>query len=62
MYAITIIVIIVVSCDFNASCDILRIAILDTLKTKILNSITLVTHKSKDALFARNKAIGLLNT
>ena len=61
------IIIIAVPCDFNTSRDTLRIAILDifknnTLKTKILNSATLVTHKLRDALFARNKAISLPNT
>ena len=53
-YAITTIAIIAVPRDFNASRD--------TLKTEILDSATLVTHKSRDALFARNKAVGLLNT
>ena len=67
MYAITTIAIIAVPCNFNASRDTLRIATLDTLKndtlkTEILDSATLVTHKSRDALFARNKAVGLLNT
>ena len=61
-YAITTIAIIAVPRDFNASRDTLRIATLDTLKTEILDSATLVTHKSRDALFARNKAVGLLNT
>ena len=62
IYAITTIAIIAVPRDFNASRDTLRIATLDTLKTEILDSATLVTHKSRDALFARNKAVGLLNT
>ena len=71
-YAITTIAIIAVPCDFNASRDTLRIATLDTLKndtlknntlkTEILDSATLVTHKSRDALFIRNKTISLLNT
>ena len=66
-YTITIIAIIAVLCDFNASRNTLRIATLDTLKnntlkTEILNSATLMTHKSRDVLFARNKAVGLLNT
>ena len=62
IYAIIIIAIIAVSCDFNASCDIFKIATLDTLKTEIFDSATLVTYKSRDALFVRNKAVGLLNT
>ena len=67
MFAITTITIITVPCDFNAFCDTLKIAILntfknDTLKTEILNSVTLVTYKLRDALFIRNKAINLLNT
>ena len=53
-YAITTIAIITVPRDFNASRD--------TLKTEILDSVTLVTHKSRDVLFARNKAVGLPNT
>ena len=61
-YAITTIAIIAVPRDFNASRDTLRIATLDTLKTEILDSVTLVTHKSRDVLFARNKAVGLPNT
>ena len=56
------IAIIAVSRDFNASRDTLRIAILNTLKTEILNSVTLMTYKSKDTLFIKNKAVGLLNT
>ena len=67
MYVIIIIIIIAVFCDFNTSYNTLRIATLNTLKnntfkTKILNSATLVTYKSRDALFAKNKAIGLPNT
>ena len=67
IYAIIIITIIAVLCNFNASRDTLRIATLDTfknntLKTEILNSATLVIYKSRDVLFTRNKAIGLLNT
>ena len=62
MYIITIIIIIVVFCDFNTSRNTLKIAILDTLKTEILDSATLITHKLKDALFIKNKAISLLNT
>ena len=61
--------------DFNASHDTLRIAIFNTLriailntlknntlKTEILDSATLMTYKSRDALFVRNKAVSLLNT
>jgi len=67
MFVIIIIIIIVVPCDFNAFRDTLKIAIFNTFKnntfkTKILNSVTLVTYKSRDALFIRNKAISLLNT
>jgi len=67
MFVIIIITIITVPCDFNAFYNTLRIAILntfknDTLKTEILNSVTLITYKLRDALFVRNKAIGLLNT
>ena len=62
MYAIITITIIVISCDFNASYNTLKIAILNTLKTEIFNSATLVTHKSRDTLFVKNKAISLLNT
>ena len=56
-----------VLCDFNTSCDTLRITIFNTfknntLKTKIFDFITLVTYKLRDALFIRNKAVGLLNT
>ena len=50
-----------VFCDFNTSCNTLKIAILNILKIKILNSITLMTYKLRDILFARNKAISLLN-
>ena len=61
------IAIIAVPYNFNASRNTLRITILDTfknntLKTKILNSATLVTYKSRDTLFAKNKAVSLLNT
>ena len=50
--------IITVLCNFNASCNTLKITILNTLKnntlkTKILNFITLVTYKLRDALFAK---------
>jgi len=67
IFAIIMIIIIAVPCDFNAFCDTLRIATFntfknDTLKTEILDSVTLVTYKSRDALFVRNKAISLLNT
>ena len=62
IYAITTITIIAELRDFNTSRDTLRIATLDTLKTEILDSVTLVTHKSRDALFAKNKAVSLLNT
>ena len=48
------IAIIAVPRDFNASCN--------TLKTEILNSVTLITYKLRDVLFARNKAVSLLNT
>ena len=47
--------------NFNAFYNTLRIIIFNTLKTKILDSATLITYKLKDALFARNKAISLLN-
>ena len=56
------IIIITVLYNFNASYNTLRIAILNTFKTKILNSATLVTYKLRDALFIKNKAINLLNT
>ena len=61
------ITIIAVLRDFNASRNTLRIAILNTfknntLKTEILDFITLVTYKLRDALFTRNKAVGLPNT
>jgi len=67
MFVIITIIIIIVPRDFNTSYNTLRIVILNTfknntLKTKILNSATLVTHKLRDALFIRNKAISLLNT
>ena len=62
MYVIIIIAIIAVFYNFNTSCNTLRIAILDTLKTEILNSVTFVTYKLRDVLFTRNKAIGLPNT
>ena len=62
MYAITIIVIITVLYDFNTFYDTLRIATLNILKTEIFNFVTLITHKSRDILFIRNKAISLLNT
>ena len=55
-----------VFCDFNTFCNTLRIATLNTLKnntfntlknntlkTKILNFATLVTYKSRDALFIK---------
>ena len=48
--------------DFNTSRNTLRIATLNTLKTEILDSATLVTYKSRDALFAKNKAVSLPNT
>ena len=58
MYAIIIITIITVPYNFNAFYNTLKIAILDTLKnntlkTKILNSITVMTYKSRDALFVK---------
>ena len=61
------ITIIAVLYDFNAFYNTLRITTLntlknDTLKTKILNSVTLITYKLRDTLFIRNKAISLLNT
>ena len=62
IYAITIIVIIAVLCNFNTFYNTLRITTLNTLKTEILDSVTLVTYKSRDVLFVRNKAISLLNT
>ena len=62
MYTITIIITITVPYNFNTSCNTLRITIFNTLKTEILNFTTLMTHKSRDTLFARNKAISLLNT
>ena len=62
MYAITTIAIITVLCDFNASYNTLRITTFNTLKTEILNYITIITYKSRDALFIRNKAVSLLNT
>ena len=62
MYAITTITIITIPCNFNTSRDTLRIATLNTLKTEILDSATLVTYKSRDALFAKNKAVSLPNT
>ena len=62
IYIIIIIAIIAVFCNFNTSRDTLRIAILNTLKTEILDSATLITYKLKDTLFIRNKAISLLNT
>ena len=62
MYIITTILIIIVPYNFNISHNTLKIVTLNTLKTKILNSITLVTHKSRDTLFIKNKAINLLNT
>ena len=55
------ITIIAVPRDFNASCDTLKIAILDTLKTEIFDSVTLITYKLRDVLFIRNKAVSLLN-
>ena len=66
IYAITIIIIIAVLCNFNASHNTLKIATLDTLKnntlkTEILDSATLVTYKLRDALFIRNKAVNLPN-
>ena len=62
MYVIIIIIIITVPHNFNASYNTLRIVSLNTLKTKILNSATLVTYKLRDTLFAKNKAISLPNT
>ena len=62
MYIITIITIIAVFCNFNAFYNTFKIAILNTLKTEILDSVTLMTYKLRDILFARNKAISLLNT
>ena len=62
MYIITIIAIIIVFYNFNAFHNTLKIAILNTFKTKILNSITLMTYKLRNALFIRNKAVSLLNT
>jgi hypothetical protein len=67
MYIIITIAIIVVPCDFNTFCNTLRITTFDTLKndtlkTKILDFVTLGTYKLRDILFARNKAISLLNT
>ena len=56
------IIIITVLYNFNASYNTLRIAILNTFKTKILNSTTLMTYKSRDTLFIRNKAVSLPNT
>ena len=62
MYAIITIVIIALLRDFNTSYNTLRIAILDTLKTEIFNSVTLITYKLRDILFVKNKAINLPNT
>ena len=67
IYVIITITIIAVPRNFNTSCNTFRIATLDTLKnntlkTEILNSITLVTYKLKDTLFIKNKAVSLLNT
>ena len=62
IYTIITITIITVPYNFNTFCNTLKIAILNALKTKIFNSITLITYKLKDALFVRNKAISLLNT
>ena len=62
MYAIIIITIIAVPYNFNTFCNTLKITIFDTLKTKILNSVTLVTYKLRDILFVKNKAVSLLNT
>jgi hypothetical protein len=67
IYTILLIAIIAVPRDFNASYNTLKIATPntlknDTLKTKIFNSVTLMTYKLRDTLFARNKAINLLNT
>ena len=50
-----------VFCNFNTSCNIFRITTLNTLKTEIFNSITLITYKLRDVLFTRNKAISLPN-
>ena len=66
-YIITTIAIIAVFRDFNTSYNTFRIATLytlknNTLKTKILNSVTLVTYKLKDTLFIKNKAVSLPNT
>ena len=61
MYAIIIIAIIIVLCDFSASYNTIKIIISNTLKIKILNSVIFITYKLRDALFIRNKAVSLLN-
>ena len=61
MYIIITIATIMVLCDFNTFCNTFRIAILNTLKTEILNSTTLITYKLRDTLFIRNMAVSLLN-
>ena len=62
IYTIITIAIIAVPHNFNTFYNTLKITIFNTLKTEIFDSVTLITYKSRDILFARNKAISLLNT